>query len=97
MISEILERFWILRSCIPFSGLIPFPLQVLAHLARGYFSMTQVYLLELGEVICKCLGEADPSVQLHGAKVIFVKSHVLVSFPALRFFPLPHVHGSEFL
>uniref|UniRef100_A0AC11CDC2 HEAT repeat containing 6 n=1 Tax=Ovis aries TaxID=9940 RepID=A0AC11CDC2_SHEEP len=53
----------------------PFPmrleaLQVLAHLARGYFSMTQVYLMELGEVICKCLGEADPSVQLHGAKLL---------------------------
>ncbi|KAB1265272.1 HEAT repeat-containing protein 6 [Camelus dromedarius] len=53
----------------------PFPmrleaLQVLAHLARGYFSMTQVYLMELGEVICKCMGEADPSVQLHGAKLL---------------------------
>ncbi|XP_022408239.1 HEAT repeat-containing protein 6 isoform X2 [Delphinapterus leucas] len=53
----------------------PFPLrlealQVLAHLARGYFSVTQVYLMELGEVICKCLGEADPSVQLHGAKLL---------------------------
>ncbi|XP_006048111.4 HEAT repeat-containing protein 6 isoform X2 [Bubalus bubalis] len=53
----------------------PFPmrleaLQVLAHLARGYFSMTQVYLMELGEVICKCLGEADPSIQLHGAKLL---------------------------
>ncbi|XP_057570875.1 HEAT repeat-containing protein 6 isoform X2 [Hippopotamus amphibius kiboko] len=53
----------------------PFPLrlealQVLAHLARGYFSMTQVYLMELGEVIYKCLGEADPSVQLHGAKLL---------------------------
>ncbi|XP_032284767.1 HEAT repeat-containing protein 6 isoform X1 [Phoca vitulina] len=45
-------------------------LQVLAHLARGYFSMTQVYLMELGEVICKCMGEADPSIQLHGAKLL---------------------------
>uniref|UniRef100_A0A9L0RM28 HEAT repeat-containing protein 6 n=1 Tax=Equus caballus TaxID=9796 RepID=A0A9L0RM28_HORSE len=45
-------------------------LQVLAHLARGYFSMAQVYLMELGEVICKCMGEADPSIQLHGAKVV---------------------------
>ncbi|KAF3816699.1 hypothetical protein GH733_014047 [Mirounga leonina] len=45
-------------------------LQVLAHLARGYFSMAQVYLMELGEVICKCMGEADPSVQLHGAKLL---------------------------
>ncbi|XP_012300938.2 HEAT repeat-containing protein 6 isoform X1 [Aotus nancymaae] len=45
-------------------------LQVLALLARGYFSMTQVYLMELGEVICKCMGEADPSIQLHGAKLL---------------------------
>ncbi|XP_012504151.1 PREDICTED: HEAT repeat-containing protein 6 [Propithecus coquereli] len=45
-------------------------LQVLAHLARGYFSMAQVYLIELGEVICKCMGEADPSIQLHGAKLL---------------------------
>ncbi|XP_007946094.2 HEAT repeat-containing protein 6 [Orycteropus afer afer] len=45
-------------------------LQVLAHLARGYFSMAQVYLMELGEVICKCMGEADPSIQLHGAKLL---------------------------
>ncbi|XP_003919341.2 HEAT repeat-containing protein 6 isoform X1 [Papio anubis] len=45
-------------------------LQVLALLARGYFSMTQAYLMELGEVICKCMGEADPSIQLHGAKLL---------------------------
>ncbi|XP_030151921.1 HEAT repeat-containing protein 6 isoform X1 [Lynx canadensis] len=45
-------------------------LQVLAHLAKGYFSMAQVYLMELGEVICKCMGEADPSIQLHGAKLL---------------------------
>ncbi|XP_008065157.1 HEAT repeat-containing protein 6 [Carlito syrichta] len=45
-------------------------LQVLAHLARGYFSMAQVYLMELGELICKCMGEADPSIQLHGAKLL---------------------------
>nr|XP_055111907.1 HEAT repeat-containing protein 6 isoform X2 [Symphalangus syndactylus] len=45
-------------------------LQVLSLLARGYFSMTQAYLMELGEVICKCMGEADPSIQLHGAKVV---------------------------
>ncbi|KAM9044231.1 HEAT repeat-containing protein 6 isoform 4-T4 [Megaptera novaeangliae] len=62
-------------GCTGGSTYEPFPLrlealQVLAHLARGYFSMTQVYLMELGEVICKCLGEADPSVQLHGAKLL---------------------------
>uniref|UniRef100_G3RKJ0 HEAT repeat-containing protein 6 n=1 Tax=Gorilla gorilla gorilla TaxID=9595 RepID=G3RKJ0_GORGO len=45
-------------------------LQLLALLARGYFSMTQAYLMELGEVICKCMGEADPSIQLHGAKLL---------------------------
>ncbi|XP_042549416.1 HEAT repeat-containing protein 6 isoform X2 [Dipodomys spectabilis] len=45
-------------------------LQLLAHLARGYFSMAQLYLMELGEVICKCMGEADPSIQLHGAKLL---------------------------
>ncbi|XP_008566294.1 PREDICTED: HEAT repeat-containing protein 6 [Galeopterus variegatus] len=45
-------------------------LQVLAHLARGYFSVAQIYLMELGEVICKCMGEADPSIQLHGAKLL---------------------------
>ncbi|XP_075417537.1 HEAT repeat-containing protein 6 [Tenrec ecaudatus] len=45
-------------------------LQVLAHLARGYFSVTQAYLMELAELICKCMGEADPSVQLHGAKLL---------------------------
>ncbi|XP_037664918.1 HEAT repeat-containing protein 6 isoform X2 [Choloepus didactylus] len=45
-------------------------LQVLAHLARGYFSTARVYLMELGEVICKCMGEADPSIQLHGAKLL---------------------------
>ncbi|KAK6473272.1 HEAT repeat-containing protein 6-like [Huso huso] len=45
-------------------------LQVLAHLVKGYFSIAQSYLLELGEVACKCMKEADPSVQLHGAKLL---------------------------
>ncbi|XP_005076989.1 HEAT repeat-containing protein 6 [Mesocricetus auratus] len=45
-------------------------LQVLAHLARGYFSMAQLYLMELGEVICKCMGEANPSIQLHSVKLL---------------------------
>ncbi|XP_034362309.1 HEAT repeat-containing protein 6 isoform X1 [Arvicanthis niloticus] len=45
-------------------------LQVLAHLARGYFSMAQLYLMELGEVICKCMCEANPSIQLHGVKLL---------------------------
>uniref|UniRef100_A0A2K5H7C6 HEAT repeat-containing protein 6 n=1 Tax=Colobus angolensis palliatus TaxID=336983 RepID=A0A2K5H7C6_COLAP len=60
-------------------------LQVLALVARGYFSMTQAYLMELGEVICKCMGEADPSIQLHGAK-LRVGSPVM-SWAAA--FPLP--------
>lgn len=45
-------------------------LQVLAHLARGYFSTAQLYLMELGEVICKCMCEANPSIQLHGVKLL---------------------------
>ncbi|XP_077601692.1 HEAT repeat-containing protein 6 [Crocuta crocuta] len=62
-------------GCVAGSTYEPSPmrleaLQVLAHLARGYFSMAQVYLMELGEVICKCMGEADPSIQLHGAKLL---------------------------
>ncbi|XP_036922890.1 HEAT repeat-containing protein 6 [Sturnira hondurensis] len=62
-------------GCAAGSTHVPSPmrleaLQVLAHLARGYFSVTQVYLMELGEVVCKCMGEVDPSVQLHGAKLL---------------------------
>ncbi|XP_019348983.2 HEAT repeat-containing protein 6 isoform X2 [Alligator mississippiensis] len=45
-------------------------LQVLALLVKGYFSMAQNYLLEFGEVACKCMEEADPSIQLHGAKLL---------------------------
>uniref|UniRef100_A0A8B9CMJ7 HEAT repeat-containing protein 6 n=1 Tax=Anser brachyrhynchus TaxID=132585 RepID=A0A8B9CMJ7_9AVES len=45
-------------------------LQVLALLVKGYFSMAQTYLLELGEVACKCMEEVDPSIQLHGAKLL---------------------------
>ncbi|XP_060059919.1 HEAT repeat-containing protein 6 [Erinaceus europaeus] len=45
-------------------------LQVLAHLARGYFSMVQLYLMELGEVIYRCMGEIDLSMQLHGTKLL---------------------------
>ncbi|XP_068125450.1 HEAT repeat-containing protein 6 [Hyperolius riggenbachi] len=45
-------------------------LQVLARLVKGYFSMSQSYLMELGEVACKCMQEADASIQLHGAKLL---------------------------
>ncbi|KAG8588818.1 hypothetical protein GDO81_006113 [Engystomops pustulosus] len=43
-------------------------LQVLARLVKGYFIMAQSYLMELGEVACKCMQETDSSIQLHGAK-----------------------------
>ncbi|KAJ8267193.1 hypothetical protein GJAV_G00139590 [Gymnothorax javanicus] len=45
-------------------------LQVLAHLVKGYFTLVQASLLELGQVSARCLKEADPSVQLHGAKLL---------------------------
>ncbi|KAM4795796.1 HEAT repeat-containing protein 6 [Rhinophrynus dorsalis] len=45
-------------------------LQVLAHLVKGYFNMAQSYLIELGDVACKCMLEADASIQLHGAKLL---------------------------
>ncbi|KAM6467286.1 HEAT repeat-containing protein 6 isoform 2-T2 [Liasis olivaceus] len=45
-------------------------LQVLALLVKGYFTLSQSYLLELGEVACKCMQETDPSLQLHGAKLL---------------------------
>ncbi|XP_054857707.1 HEAT repeat-containing protein 6 [Eublepharis macularius] len=45
-------------------------LQVLALLVRGYFSVSQSYLLELGEVVCRCMEEMDPSIQLHAAKLL---------------------------
>ncbi|XP_051848421.1 HEAT repeat-containing protein 6 isoform X1 [Antechinus flavipes] len=45
-------------------------LQVLALLVKGYFIMAQGYLMELGEVACRCMEETDPSIQLHGAKLL---------------------------
>ncbi|XP_060792411.1 HEAT repeat-containing protein 6 isoform X2 [Neoarius graeffei] len=45
-------------------------LQVLAHLVKGYFCLAQVSLLELGQLGARCLREQDPSVQLHGAKLL---------------------------
>ncbi|NXL55857.1 HEAT6 protein, partial [Chordeiles acutipennis] len=45
-------------------------LQVLALLVKGYFCMAQSYFLELGEVACRCMEEMDPSIQLHGAKLL---------------------------
>lgn len=43
--------------------------QVMSHLVRGYFSLAQACLCEIGHVSARCLGETDPSIQLHGAKV----------------------------
>ncbi|XP_041438906.1 HEAT repeat-containing protein 6 isoform X1 [Xenopus laevis] len=45
-------------------------LQVLACLVKGCFNMAQSYLIELGEVACKCMQETDASIQLHGAKLL---------------------------
>ncbi|KAK2525354.1 Heatr6 [Columba livia] len=45
-------------------------LQVLGLLVKGYFSLAQSYFLELGEVACRCMEEMDPSIQLHGAKLL---------------------------
>ncbi|XP_062412103.1 HEAT repeat-containing protein 6 isoform X2 [Sardina pilchardus] len=45
-------------------------LQVLAHLVKGYFCLTQDWLLELCQVSACCLREQDSSVQLHGTKLL---------------------------
>ncbi|KAM9728661.1 HEAT repeat-containing protein 6 [Menidia menidia] len=45
-------------------------LQVLSHLVRGYFSLTQTSLNEIGHVCARCLEETDSSVQRHGAKLL---------------------------
>ncbi|XP_010748744.3 HEAT repeat-containing protein 6 [Larimichthys crocea] len=45
-------------------------LQVMSHLVRGYFSLAQSCLCEIGQVSARCLGESDPSIQLHGAKLL---------------------------
>ncbi|KAF7665262.1 hypothetical protein LDENG_00141990 [Lucifuga dentata] len=45
-------------------------LQVLSQLVHGYFSVIQSYLCEIGQVSARCLGETDPSIQLHGVKLL---------------------------
>ncbi|XP_067328105.1 HEAT repeat-containing protein 6 isoform X1 [Anolis sagrei] len=45
-------------------------LQVLVLLVKGYFSVAQNSLLELGKVAYQCMEEADPAIQLHGAKLL---------------------------
>lgn len=41
----------------------------MCHLVRGYFSLVQGRLCEIGQVSICCLKETEPSIQLHGAKV----------------------------
>lgn len=41
----------------------------MCHLVRGYFSLVQGSLCEIGQVSICCLKETEPSIQLHGAKV----------------------------
>ncbi|XP_061559023.1 HEAT repeat-containing protein 6 isoform X1 [Phycodurus eques] len=45
-------------------------LQVLSLLVRGYISLTQASLCEIGQLSARCLAESDPSIQLHGAKLL---------------------------
>nr|XP_046266556.1 HEAT repeat-containing protein 6 [Scatophagus argus] len=45
-------------------------LQVMSHLVRGYFSLVQACLCDIGQVSARCLGETDPSIQLHGTKLL---------------------------
>ncbi|XP_075445645.1 HEAT repeat-containing protein 6 isoform X2 [Ascaphus truei] len=65
-------------------------LQVLARLLKGYFIMAQSYLIELGEVACKCMKETDASIQLHGAKLLEELGTGIVQQQKLdSFVPLP--------
>ncbi|KAM8900437.1 HEAT repeat-containing protein 6 isoform 2-T2 [Spinachia spinachia] len=45
-------------------------LQVMSHLVRGYFSLAQASLCEIGQMSARCVREADPSIQLHGTKLL---------------------------
>ncbi|CAL1573479.1 unnamed protein product [Knipowitschia caucasica] len=45
-------------------------LQVLSYLVRGYFSLCQSHLFEIGQVSARCLSETDASIQLHGTKLL---------------------------
>ncbi|XP_029304804.1 HEAT repeat-containing protein 6 [Cottoperca gobio] len=40
------------------------------YLVRGYFSLVQACLCEIWKVSARCLGETDPSIQLHGTKLL---------------------------
>lgn len=60
----------------------------MSHLVRGYFSRAQACLCEIGQVSARCLGETDPSIQLHGAKVKVSLTPSLSHFSAQVFNPL---------
>ncbi|XP_057676018.1 HEAT repeat-containing protein 6 [Corythoichthys intestinalis] len=45
-------------------------LQVISLLVRGYISLTQACLCEIGQLSARCLAESDPSIQLHGSKLL---------------------------
>lgn len=63
----------------------------MSHLVRGYFSLAQACLCEIGLVSARCLGETDPSIQLHGAKVTPSSPSTLYSLFVclLSLFPAP--------
>ncbi|XP_019941793.2 HEAT repeat-containing protein 6 [Paralichthys olivaceus] len=45
-------------------------LQILSHLVRGYFSLVQACLLDIGQMCAHCLGESNPFMQLHATKLL---------------------------
>ncbi|XP_060941928.1 HEAT repeat-containing protein 6 [Limanda limanda] len=45
-------------------------LQLLSHLVRGYFSLVQASLLDIGQMCAHCLGESNPFMQLHATKLL---------------------------
>ncbi|KAM9788780.1 HEAT repeat-containing protein 6 [Neosynchiropus ocellatus] len=45
-------------------------LQVLCLLVKGYVSLVPACLSEIGQMCARCLEESDPSIQLHGAKLL---------------------------
>lgn len=62
----------------------------MCHLVRGYFSLVQANLCEIGQVSICCLKEAEPSIQLHGAKVtVFPSASTLLPNNA------DHLHTSK--
>lgn len=77
--SSIIMCILQLRSCPPRFLTLSNPnffFKVLAHLVKGYFFLTQEWLLELCQVSACCLKEPDSSVQLHGTKVKLSKDNI---------------------